>query len=846
MEPNFSGYATKYGLKCSDGRTISHPAFQEYDGLKVPLVWEHNKKGSVENILGHAFLKARPDGIYAYGYFNETPMGAYAKTAVEHGDIESLSIKAGALVERGNEVLHGKLVEVSLVTLGANPGALIDNVMLSHSSDTEKSDEAIIYTGLMLEHESPEESSDEKEVLLVKFYLDVNKEGKVVGLKLVEGQVEHLNTEDFLEHYGVKGMKWGIRRDLEGDGKKTKTKKIAKLDKKYEKESVSFNKGYVRVHNGLAKRMNPQLEGLNRRHAGVNVYDRTPEGRKKADAYLNELRGMYEQAAKDVMREDFGTNASGTRELKIQIIDYPDSPLGFTWAGDIVDVEHSDSEGENTMADSKISDVWNTMNDEQKEAVAYLVSEALQHSDDSDEDEDEAEEDESDEDEDETEEDETEEDEESTDSSEQLNHSEDGTPMTRNIFENQGKAVKTGATLTHDQLQAIATDAHEMGSYKKAFLAHADEYGITDIDLLFPDAKTLQDSPEWIKRRTEWVSKVLGGTHHSPFAKVKTLSADITHEEARAKGYIKGNLKKDEFFGLKKRTTGPKTIYKKQKLDRDDIIDITDLDVVAWLKAEMRLMLEEEIARAILFGDGRAVDDEDKIQDPAGAQFGEGIRSIAHDHDFYAHKVTVPANASGESRIEAVLRQMEFYRGSGSPSYYTTRAELTDLLLLKDRLGRRLYSSASELASAMGVSEVVPVDVPAPDGIVGIVVNLRDYTVGANKGGETSFFDNFDIDYNQFKYLYETRLSGGLTRYKAALVIRRDEGTQVTPLAPSFDAATNTITIPSTAGVIYMVNEEEKSGSVVITEDVVVEAVPDEGYYFTGNSTVIWEFSFNG
>ena len=665
MEPNFSGYATKYGLKCSDGRTISHPAFQEYDGLKVPLVWEHNKKGSVENILGHAFLKARPDGIYAYGYFNETPMGSYAKTAVDHGDIESLSIKAGALVERGNEVLHGKLVEVSLVTLGANPGALIDNVMLSHSSDTEKSDEAIIYTGLMLEHESPEESSDEKE-------------------------------------------------------------------------------------------------------------------------------------------------------------------------------------GENTMADSKISDVWNTMNDEQKEAVAYLVSEALQHSDDTDEAEDEAEEDESDEDEDETEEDETEEDEESTDSSEQLNHSEDGTPMTRNIFENQGKAVKTGATLTHDQLQAIATDAHEMGSYKKAFLAHADEYGITDIDLLFPDAKSLQDSPEWIKRRTEWVSKVLGGTHHSPFAKVKTLSADITHAEARAKGYIKGSLKKDEFFGLKKRTTGPKTIYKKQKLDRDDIIDITDLDVVAWLKAEMRLMLEEEVARAILFGDGRAVDDEDKIQDPAGAQFGEGIRSIAHDHDFYAHQVTIPANASGESRIEAVLRQMEFYSGSGSPSYYTTRAELIDLLLLKDRLGRRLYGSASELASAMGVSEVVPVDVPAPDGVVGIVVNLRDFTVGANKGGETSFFDNFDIDYNQHKYLYESRLSGGLTRFKSALVIRRDEGTQVTPLAPSFDAATNTITLPSTAGVIYMVNEEEGSGSVVITEDVVVEAVPDEDYYFTSNSTVIWEFSFNG
>lgn len=641
MKPDFSGYATKAGLKCSDGKTIVAHAFKNQDGMRVPLVWQHQHH-SPSNVLGHAILENREDGVYAYGYFNDTEAARDAKEQIRHGDINALSIYANSLkIKTGGFVVHGMIREVSLVLAGANPGAFIDQVSFAHSDDFETEDSAVIYTDELLHADGDEEAPE-----------------------------------------------------------------------------------------------TPKKEG----------------------------------------------------------------------------------------GDMTIADIYNTMNDDQKELTAFLVSEALElgvkHDYDDDDDDDD-------------------------DDENETPHSEEGKELKHhNIFEGRSSGESLTHTFSDDQLDMIKRDFIKHGSLKDAVLSHAEEYGITNIDMLFPDAKALQSRPDFVKRRTEWVSKVLGGTHHSPFAKVKTMTADITHDEARAKGYIKGTLKKDEFFSLKSRTTGPTTIYKKQKLDRDDIIDVTDFDVVAWLKEEMRMMLEEELARAILFGDGREVDDPDKIKDPVGANEGTGIRSIIHDHEFYAHQLTYPANAGGEARIEAVLRSMNMYRGSGSPAYYTTRDEMTDLLLLKDRLGRRLYNNASELAQAMGVTEIVPVDVPLSDNVVGVVVNLKDYTIGTNAGGKTAFFDDFDIDYNQEKYLYETRLSGSLTKYKSALVIRRAAGTEVTPLAPGFEQETNTLTIPSTTGVEYLVNDEVQTGTVVITEDVVVEAQPTDGYYFSGNTTTIWEFTY--
>lgn len=637
MKPDFSGYATKAGLKCSDGKTIEAHAFKNQDGMRVPLVWQHQHH-TPSNVLGHAILENREDGVYAYGYFNSTESAQDAKEQIRHGDINALSIYANSLkMKSGGFVVHGMIREVSLVLAGANPGAFIDQVSFAHSDDFED-DSAVIYTGEVIHADGDEE----------------------------------------------------------------------------------------------------------------------PEASKKE-------------------------------------------------GGDM---------------DKSIADIYNSMTEDQKEVTAFLVSEALEHSG-------------------------IDEDDDYEDEDYENYDSEEGKELKHhNIFEGDSSRDTLVHTFSDDQLDVIKADFIKHGSLKDAVLSHAEEYGITNIDMLFPDAKALQSRPDFVKRRTEWVSKVLGGTHHSPFAKVKTMTADITHDEARAKGYIKGTLKKDEFFSLKSRSTGPTTIYKKQKLDRDDIIDITDFDVVAWLKEEMRMMLEEELARAILFGDGREIDDPDKIKDPIGANEGTGIRSIINDHEFYAHKLNYPANAGGEARIEAVLRAMNMYRGSGSPSYYTTRDEMTDLLLLKDRLGRRLYGTPAELASAMGVSEIIAVDVPLPDNVVGIVVNLRDYTIGTNAGGKTAFFDDFDIDYNQEKYLYETRLSGSLTKYKSALVIRRAEGTEVVPAAPAFDPETNTLTLPATTGVEYLVNDEVESGEVVITEDVVVEAQPTDGYYFRGNSTTIWEFTY--
>ena len=646
MGPDFSGYATKHNLKCSDGRTIRPGAFKHQDKTKVPLVWQH-QHDTPDNVLGHAILTYREEGIWTDAYFNESPSALNAKESVRHGDVNSLSIYANKLVQRGGDVLHGDIKEVSLVLSGANPGAFIEHVYLKHSDGTDEvvEDAAVIYTGLSLEH------SDDN----------------------------HESSEENLVH----------------------------------------------------------------------------------------------------------------------------------------------EEGEASVADeTTVKDVFDSMTEEQKNVVYFMIGSALEEAG--------------------VDEDDL--------AQSDTNDNEEDPVMTRNVFEQDDQTLNHSSmggqkrpTLTHSQLEEIVADAKKLGSFRDSFLAHAVNYGIENIDFLFPDPKNLTNSPELISRRMEWVSRVINGVKKSPFSRIKTMSADITHDEARARGYVKGNLKKEEWFGLTKRVTTPQTIYKKQKLDRDDIVDITDLDVVAWLKAEMRIMLDEELARAILVGDGREIDDEDKI-------LPTNIRPIALDDDFYAHKVVIPANVTGDALVEAVIRNRKFYRGSGNPTFFTTEDLLTDLLLTKDKMGRRQFENQGVLEAQLRVSSIVPVEVlegqSTDDGaILGIMVNLSDYTLGADRGGAISMFDDFDIDYNQYKYLMETRCSGALTKFKSAIVFTRATGaTMVTPVVPTFDPATDTITIPTVSGVVYSIDGTPVTGSVVITVITEVVASPAENYYFPQNYDNDWVF----
>lgn len=374
--------------------------------------------------------------------------------------------------------------------------------------------------------------------------------------------------------------------------------------------------------------------------------------------------------------------------------------------------------------------------------------------------------------------------------------------VTRNVFDqNQdGGQAQPGGILTHSDLQQIFADANKKGSLRDAVEEWALAHSITNIDLMFPDAKAVTDTPDWVSRRQEWVAGVLGNTRHTPFSRIKSMTADITLDEARARGYVKGALKREEFFAVAKRVTTPQTIYKKQRLDRDDIVDITDFDVVAWLKAEMRLMLDEEVARAVLIGDGRDVADPDKINEA-------NVRPILTDADLYVTQVNIddsfiPPTASQtyEYIIDQVVTAMQYYMGTGVPVFYGPRSWITKMLLTKDTLGRRLHSTVTELADAMGVAGIVPVDVmeTMAGSVVGIIVNLADYTIGADRGGEVNFFDDFDIDYNRYTYLYETRLSGALTRFKSAIVVKLFTGAGgplADPAAPTFVKSTGVVTV---------------------------------------------------
>lgn len=657
-KPDFSGWATKANLRCTDGRTITSQAFKHADGKKVPLVWQH-LRNSPENILGHAILHARDEGVYTDAYTNDTPAGMAAKKLVQHGDISMFSIFANRLIEQSKQVMHGEIVEVSLVLAGANPGAVIDNVSIRHSDDSVETleDEAVIYLGT----------------------------------------IEHAE-------------------ELEDD----------------------------------------------------------------------DLEDEDDEDSKDE-RED---------------------PVGAQT------VAHADGE--------TIKDIYDAMSEDQKNVLHYMLGVALEnagvaHSDDDD---------------------------------NNIEHQE-GTDMGRNVFDQNGSGSNTGGiSLSHSDVKEIVAYAVKRGSLKDAVEDYALQHGIENMDVLFPDARNVTGTPEWEKRRTEWVASVLNDTNHTPVSRIKTLSADITQAEARAKGYIKGHFKKEEWFGLTKRTTGPTTVYKKQKLDRDDILDITDFDVVAWMKGEMRLMLEEELARAILIGDGREPDDEDKIRDPAGQTDGLGIRSIAHDHEVYAPTLYVAVPDSGANRWETIIDQMilarTLYRGSGSPKFYTSDAVIANLLLIRDTTGNRIYKTEGDLAAAMGVTRLVPVEVfdQEPD-LLGIMVNLKDYNVGADKGGETTLFDDFDLDYNQLKYLYETRVSGALTKLRSAVVVRRVAAALAlaVPQKPAF--ANNTITIPTVAGVTYTVDGVlTAAGPHAITADAHVKAVPAAGRYFADNVNDEWDYKF--
>jgi hypothetical protein len=484
--------------------------------------------------------------------------------------------------------------------------------------------------------------------------------------------------------------------------------------------------------------------------------------------------------------------------------------------------------------------------DDAEEGVQHSEddAEALQHGD--DESEEESTEDDTEDDESTDEEDGDDNQDEDTDTEGDLEHQE-GDNMSRNQFDQNGAGatmtgIDTSKRLKHSDLEKIVAAAKRPGgSFKEGVLAHAAEYGIENIELLFPDAKVIEATPEFISRRMEWVATVLNGTKHSPFAAVKSVFADITGPEARAKGYLKGNRKEEEVFSLLARSTRPSTIYKKQKLDRDDLLDITDVNVVAWLKAEMRLMIEEELARAILVGDNRPANHPDKVKDPAGAIDGVGIRSVLKDDDLYSIKVELPSNTDSKTAVKLLVRAMDEYRGSGNATMFISRAGLTDMMLEEDRFGRPLYADRGALGDKIGVGSIVTIDLFSEyDGLYAIIVSLADYTVGSNQGGQLTSFEDFDIDFNQYKYLQETRLSGGLTRPFSAIVVTRAAGTLRVATAPSFDGDTNTI--PTVTGVDYLIDNEIVTGDVVITEPTDVYAHAQDGSYLATGANRSWSF----
>lgn len=768
QKPDFSGWASVNNQKCSDGRTIMDGAFAHMDNKKVPLVWQH-QHNDVNAILGHAILESRAFGMFCHGYFNETEAGLNAKEMVKHQDVECLSIFANNLNERrtngGREVYHGNIREVSLVLVGANPGAIIENVNIVHGESFETiNDEAYIYNeGLALMHSDESDPSEEE----------------VIANPNDTPAVEEPNSDP------AEPVETPTPIEEEAD-EDTSVQEVL--------DSLTDEQQEV-VHSLLTAALSP------------NEADELSH----ADAHTQEVFDSLSGTQKIVVHHLIGEALAHADELS----------EGDNMPTNDENLEH---------ADKTVQDVFNSFSEEQKSVVYFMIGEALDAADAgelkqsgiSEE-----------------------------DKEEFLAHfdnqiQEGFNAMHKNLFEQNGDVVHSGANngpvLTHAQKTAIIEDAKNKynGSLRESALAHAAEYGFENIDILFPDAKNPDGTPQVYKRRTEWVNDVLTSVRTTPFSRIKTVVADLTFDEARAKGYVKGNLKKDEVIKLLKRVTTPTTIYKKQKLDRDDTIDITDFNVIAWLKAEMRLMLDEELARAILIGDGREVDDDDKVNE-------DHIRPVAHDDEFYAHVVELASDTEANDIVEAVLYSRRHYKGTGNPTLYTTDAILTDLILQKDKVGRRLFETEQALAAALRVSKIVTVDVMEGDSdVVGILVNLADYTVGADAGGRIGMYDDFDIDYNQFKYLIETRVSGALTVPKSAIVIKKDAGIVVTPQQPAYNPTTKVITIPNQTGVKYFIDNVEKSAGALpaITASTEVEARPAAGYSFPHGTDNDWYFQF--
>nr|DAT57272.1 MAG TPA: major capsid protein [Caudoviricetes sp.] len=654
-KPDFSGYATRNNIQCADGKIIARNAFIDQDGTRVPLVYMHDHNDPM-NILGHADLENREDGVYCYGYLNNTPNAQVMREQIEHGDVNSLSIFANHLKHNANVITHGEIKEVSLVLAGANPGAYIENVSIQHGDYSDEFDEAIIYSDddLDSEEEVEDETADEEEF-------------------------EHDDASDDSE---------------ESDDSKDQT--VAEV-----------------------------LDSMNQEQQSV-------------------VFALIDMAKKGIKPSDT--------------------------------VEHSDDGGKT------VGEVFDSMTDLQRNVAYALISKAIDgDSSDSDDQTDAQNE---------------------KNSSDEAKHSdfEGADDMHTNVFEGTNANDEVDyTTLSHADMAEMIKDAEHVGSMRAYFknmtdpdtgevtLAHDDAhtYGIQNIDILFPDAKAIRNTPDFYKRRTEWVNGVLNGTSHVPFSRIKSMYADITKDEARAKGYTldrnKNNRKTEEVFNVLKRTTEPQTIYKKQKLDRDDIIDITDFDVVAWLKVEMRVMFDEELARAVLIGDGRDSSSPDKIRT-------DRIRPIAFDDDLYTIKKTLgqkfdltgdiqTRTAKALELVDAVTEAQVDYQGSGTPTLYAAPKMIAAMLTCRDTLNHRLWRTRADLAAELNVTNIVDVPVmeTAKDSegnpLLGIIVNLRDYTVGADKGGSISMFDDFDIDFNQQVYLMESRASGALTYPKSAIAL---------------------------------------------------------------------------
>lgn len=787
MSYDFGGYATKHNIRCSDGRTIMPNAFKDCDGQIVPLVWQH-VHDSTDNVLGHAELENRPDGVYAYCSLNETQAGKNARELVKHGDICALSIYANRLRQEGQNVMHGVIREVSLVLAGANPGATIDNLAFAHGDGSYETSEEEAYISfveagkiiLMHADEEPEKKDDKEEP---------------EDEKTIEEIIDTMNEEQKAALYAIVGALTDEQGDEPEEGSEESKEeseeepvKHADSDEDPEKESSE-------------ETIQDILDTLDdaQKDAYKKILDALESG-EKVPKDVTDTFETFSDKQKDAVYAVVGLALEDAE--KGEKIEHADDEEGEETIGDVLST--LDDEQKNAVekildavesgAESvpkDVADIFEKLDDKQKDAVYAVVGMALD------------------------------EDGEEEQDGQEAEHSDfEGDEMKFNVFDAESNDTHY---LSHDDMASIFADAPRLGSLKEAVLQH----GITDIEVLFPEAQAVNNQPYAIARRMEWVPVVLNGVHKSPFSRIKSTAANLTEAQARAKGYVKGRKKIEEQISALKRTTTPQTVYKLQKLDRDDVIDITDFDVVAWMKQEMRMMLDEELARAVLIGDGRLTSDPEKI-------FPDHIRPVWSDDEMYTiHKVIAAADATDYTNmIDEVIRARKDYKGSGNPVMFIGSDILTEMRLLKDQDNKMRYKSDQELAEVMRVSSIHEVElfddaVRTVDGkdrkLVCLILNLADYTMGATKGGEVSLFDDFDLDFNKYEYLIETRVSGALTMPKSAIAVEIQTATN-SPADPVYTKVTNPVTAD-----IADYYEMDEYGHITQTTDAAV--VTGKTYY---------------